>query len=255
MSRVGIVVACRLGSSRLPGKGLADIGGETVISRCLTQCSAASSAVEVVLATSTRVEDAQLAEQRPSEAIGFHEGSLEDIFGRNLAVARRFGFDTIVRATGDNPLVSPEAIDTLVTDHFEQEAQYSVFDGGTLGLTSVEVMEIRAMEEIADRLGDTSGCEHLGWFFLENADRFRINRPSPPAKLVRDYRLTVDYPEDLETIRRVVSELGPSQGAYSADAVIGLLDAKPEIAAMNGHLRQGDSDPEYVEKMKRAVRL
>jgi spore coat polysaccharide biosynthesis protein SpsF len=52
----------------------------------------------------------------------------------------------------------------------------------------------------------------------------------------KDYRLTVDTAEDFELIRILIEEYHAA--TLSADALIVLLDAHPELVAVNAHIEQ-----------------
>ena len=52
----------------------------------------------------------------------------------------------------------------------------------------------------------------------------------------RAYRLTLDTPDDLELIRILIED--HEAAALGVDELIDLLDAHPELAAINQHVEQ-----------------
>ena len=47
------------------------------------------------------------------------------------------------------------------------------------------------------------------------------------------HRVTVDYPEDLEVVRSVFDELYRIRPDFSAEAIIDLLDRRPDLVDLN----------------------
>ena len=107
MARTGIVLQARLGSSRLPGKVLAPIGGRTVLEHCLTRL--AQRGFPIVVATTERSEDdaIEIAARRLGALVC--RGSEHDVLDRYIQAARQCELTEIVRATADNPIVDAGA--------------------------------------------------------------------------------------------------------------------------------------------------
>jgi spore coat polysaccharide biosynthesis protein SpsF (cytidylyltransferase family) len=60
--------------------------------------------------------------------------------------------------------------------------------------------------------------------------------PLRPDLVRDDVRLTLDTAEDLDVIRRVSAALGP--GPFGLAETLAWLDAHPEVAGINRHVRQ-----------------
>ena len=56
-SRPGVVIQARTGSTRLPGKVLLRVQGDTLLGHLLRRLSRCRRVLEVVVATTTRAED------------------------------------------------------------------------------------------------------------------------------------------------------------------------------------------------------
>ncbi len=111
-SRVLIVIPSRFGSSRFPGKALADLDGRPLIVRVVENSRRISGAGTVVVATDDErilqaVQDAGgLAEMTGTHATG------TDRIGE---VARRHEAELIVNLQGDEPLLDPADVDGLIS--------------------------------------------------------------------------------------------------------------------------------------------
>ena len=54
-----------------------------------------------------------------------------------------------------------------------------------------------------------------------------------PESLVRDYRLTLDYQEDLDMFNCIQNYLDENKVKYSIENIFEFLDAHPEISSIN----------------------
>ncbi len=105
------VIPARYGSTRLPAKALADIGGMPMVARVLARASLASKVQRVVVATDDRrIYDAvsslgEAVMTDPAHASGSD---------RVAEVAAASDYDIVVNVQGDLPLLDPSWIDLLV---------------------------------------------------------------------------------------------------------------------------------------------
>ena len=108
--RYRIVVPARRGSTRLPDKMLADVGGMPLLARVLQNAARAAGAAQVVAA----VEDETLA--RAARAAGFlavATGAAESGSARAAAACEKLGIaddEIIVNVQGDEPFIEPQIV-------------------------------------------------------------------------------------------------------------------------------------------------
>ena len=111
MKAIGIIPA-RYGSTRLPAKALADLGGEPMIWRVYERARLARSLQQVLVAT----DDQRILEavrDRGGEAVMTdprHPSGTD----RVAEVANKFECDVVVNLQGDEPLMRPETVNLLV---------------------------------------------------------------------------------------------------------------------------------------------
>ena len=110
---IGLVQA-RLGSTRLPNKVIKELAGKPMIEILLTRLSKSSEISKIVVATSTRPENDHL--QMLVESLGYEctRGSEKDVLSRFYKSAKKNNADTVVRITGDCPLVDPDMVDECI---------------------------------------------------------------------------------------------------------------------------------------------
>lgn len=106
-----VVIPARWGSSRFPGKALADLAGRPLVVRVADLAARMAAATRVIVATDdARIADAVRAAGHLAELTGEH-ASGSDRVGE---VAARHGAEVVVNLQGDEPLLDPAALDALV---------------------------------------------------------------------------------------------------------------------------------------------
>ncbi|MFT5234599.1 MAG: 3-deoxy-D-manno-octulosonate cytidylyltransferase [Candidatus Krumholzibacteriia bacterium] len=110
-SRVLIVIPSRFGSTRFPGKALADLAGEPLIVRVLENSRRIAHAKTIVVATDDqRICDAVADAGGQAEMTGAHETGTDRIG----EVAARHDVDLVVNLQGDEPLLNHHDVDALI---------------------------------------------------------------------------------------------------------------------------------------------
>lgn len=227
-----------MGSTRLPGKVLKDLGGRTVLDRVVSRAQRAVLLNALVVATSTqKVDDAIAAECERMEVRCFR-GNETDVLDRYYHAAQAFSADAIVRITADCPLIDPELVDDTIRSFLEQKPDYatnSLITTYPRGL-DVEVFTSEALASAWNSAQRPHQRAHVTPYFYENAGMFRI------VSLRADggyghYRWTLDTPEDLEMIRSVYKHFSP-RGDFGWREVLSLLEQRSDLVAINSHIRQ-----------------
>ncbi|MCC7250949.1 glycosyltransferase family protein [Hyphomicrobium sp.] len=231
-------IEARMGSSRLPGKVLMDISGVPALSRLLERLRAVPNVDDIVLATSTYFGDDVLCDWANSEGVRVWRGSEDDVLQRVVEAHRSTETDIVVEITGDCPLICPEVIELAVETYHANRAdvvanvvQPSSYPQGT----DVQVYAFSLLEDVERRIDDPAVREHVSLYFYENPEIYRLlNLVAPASCRMPRQRLQLDYPEDLECIRRIYEHLLPKHGSvFGLEAITRLLRDHPEIAALN----------------------
>lgn len=132
MSRPIIVIPARLASQRLPGKALADIAGQPMIVRVLSQALAAGVGPVVVATDAAEIAAAVEAAGGRAVMTGTGHVSGSDRISEAIGTIDPGGaHDLVVNVQGDEPLVEPQAIRAAVA-LMEDPA----VDIGTLGVAA-----------------------------------------------------------------------------------------------------------------------
>jgi len=251
---IGVIVAARMKSSRLKRKALLPLAGRPSIERCLESCLSLKSDI-VVLATSTVEEDSVLERYTMGGRVKFWRGHPEDVIARYVGACDRFGIDVVLRVTGDCPILFPEIAKVLLARHFEVGADYTSARDCAPG-TDVEVFNAEVLRRVLQMIGTAEHSEYMTWYMRNNAEIFKVEIVDLPVDMVRDYRLTLDYAEDLEMFSRLYGELAAQGKEPTLANVFAILDTYPEIAKINAHCQLTFKvDRDLIAKLDRLTKI
>jgi spore coat polysaccharide biosynthesis protein SpsF len=238
LTRIGIVTQARMSSSRLPGKVLLRAGGESMLAHHITRLNA--SHLPVIVATSVNeIDDAVVGEAR---AYGAHvfRGSEEDVLGRFAGAARQHRLDVVVRVTADCPLIDADVILTGIK-RFVDLSDDGAHVSNVLERTyprgfDFEVFSASALLHADAHATSLSDREHVTPYLYRNGSGLSslhsIRRPADASA----FRVTLDTTDDLRLLTRLIDEHHAE--SLSAEQIIELLIADPELAAINSHIEQ-----------------
>lgn len=254
MKRVAAVVQARMSSQRLPGKVLASLpaGGDsdlTVLDWTVQRLHLAETVQVVVVATSEDPSDDILAEHCSRRGYGVFRGSLDDVLDRFHGAAQAVHADVVVRITADCPLVDPAVVDLVVSQHIARGSRFSAnrlppphrrtFPVGL----DVEVTNVDDLERAWREAVESSHREHVMPYLYEGREsEVHLVHADVDAG---DVRWTIDTPEDLEVVRRLV-RIARARLDTPWTSLLDVWRRNPELAEVNAHVRQRaatDVDP------------
>ena len=225
MSRVVAVVQARMGSSRFPGKMMAKLGDQELMSWVLTRVCDAKELDQVVLATSTSRDDDQLVEAAANFKVMVVRGSQDDVLDRFVQASRESKADLVVRVCADNPFVAAEEIDRLVVAHKSGSFDYSCNHQQRLGNRyadgfGAEVVSTSLLNEISKLTTQTMHREHVTSYVWDNSAKFRIQAVMAPSDLAfPEIKLDIDTPEDLQKLNEFVQKYAITTACSAAKIV------------------------------------
>lgn len=237
MKTVAIVQA-RMGSTRLPGKVLMDLGGQTVLARVVRRLSRAKLINQVAIATTTADADAAIVSEAARLGAECFRGSEHDVLGRYAGAAQVFSADVIVRVTSDCPLIDPDIADQLLGEFFRTHADFAFneIDHGFPRGLDVEAFSLQALRKAVEMVDSQHQREHVTPVFYERPDIFKVVKLRPEQDLSQ-YRWTLDTPEDLHLIRAIYEHFSNRDDLGWLE-VVNLMEQAPELARINFHVVQ-----------------
>ncbi len=223
-----------MGSSRLPGKVLKDLGGNTVLSHVLERCRAVRGADVVVCATTENVSDDPVVEEANRLGIPMFRGSELDLLDRYYRAAIDIDADVIMRVTSDCPLIDPGICDAVL-DLMRSDA----FDFACNNMPPTyphgldcEAFTIAALRRAWSEAHEPEHREHVS-VWLRNHPGIRRANHTAAAPGMAGLRWTLDYPEDYDFFRALFVHLPAPPAIATMDEVLDILSQHPEISAIN----------------------
>jgi spore coat polysaccharide biosynthesis protein SpsF len=233
--RTGAIIQARTGSTRLPGKVLADLGGEPTLTRVINRTRRARTVDAVVVATTTEAGDDPLAELCAGSGTDCYRGSEADVLDRYYRTALEYGFDPVVRITADCPLIEPAIIDLVVSAYLEEADALDYVSNINPDRTwprglDTEVMSFEALSRAWEEGREPYQREHVTPYLYRDRSGFRILCVRNTTDLSR-HRWTLDTPEDLALLQRIYDHF--RRDDFTLEEVLTLLDEHREWQELN----------------------
>lgn len=237
MTTVAIIQA-RMGSSRLPGKVLMDIGGRSMLERVIIRTRAARLVDTIVVATTTEAQDDVIVDLCKHIDTPWFRGNEDDVLDRYHQAAAAFQADTIVRITSDCPLIDPSVIDRVVDAFHDAAPDYA---SNALARTyprglDTEVFTRPALETAWREASDSPSRIHVTPYLYLHPDRFTLLSVTSSTK-ASDLRWTVDTQLDLEVVRGIYRK-GENADDLSWEHALELVRSNQKRLSRNQNIHQ-----------------
>jgi spore coat polysaccharide biosynthesis protein SpsF len=224
------VVAGRMGSSRMPGKTMADLAGRPSLLHIVDRLRRVPALDGVVIATTDDPSDDPIRAAGRSEGVPVFSGSPDDVLDRTLRAARSVGATTIVQVTGDCPLVDPDVVGATIEAFLRERPDYaSTVLGEETWPVGLDV-EVFATETLAgvDRVAtEPRHREHVSLYIYEHPEKYRLLGLRAEGDERRpELRLTLDTVDDYEVISAVYAALYPANPEFGIRDAIAYLDGR-----------------------------
>ena len=232
-----------MGSSRLPGKVLMDLCGKPVLGWIVDRLRQCHTLEDIVVATSNNHEDDVLARWCSKSEVHCFRGSEVDVLHRVVEAHRCAGTDIVVEITGDCPLTDPDVVDLGVETFLNNDCDYLTnceVPSYPQGIC-VQVFRFADLDQMERESDDPAVREHVSPKFYEQQEIYKnINMLAPKCWHLPPYcRTQLDYPEDMEFLRKVCGLLIPKYGfLFGLDKLVELLRSSPELMDINSHCKE-----------------
>jgi glutamate-1-semialdehyde 2,1-aminomutase/spore coat polysaccharide biosynthesis protein SpsF len=230
-----VILQARMGSKRLPGKVLLPIRGrKTVIAEIVERSRAIAGIDGVICAIPDTIDCEELAGAAQAAGAIVFRGSEKDVLDRYHQAARRHAADTIIRITGDCPLIDPYLCGDLI--HFfrlsgADLAANDILHTWPVGL-GCEVFTFASLERAAAEAKAPEEREHVSPFMLNHPDMRVVGLVNLDGDYGH-YRWTLDTMRDYEMIRELFGRLPEGPAAYDYRVPLSIVQADPPLAKWN----------------------
>jgi glutamate-1-semialdehyde 2,1-aminomutase/spore coat polysaccharide biosynthesis protein SpsF len=232
MTRVVAIIQARMGSTRFPGKVLADLGGTPMLAHVVRRVSECRLVDEVVVATSDDARDDPVDAYARGLGAKVFRGSESDVLDRYVSAASEHDAEVVVRVTADCPVIDAAVIDHVIGAFGAAGVDYATntFEDDYPNGMDVEVFSRALLDRAGREARQPSEREHVTpW--MRNSGRVTKLQVSPDPPLTPSQtriRLTVDRPADLERLRALV-RLAPSGAAADLGELLEVATSRPEL--------------------------
>jgi len=230
------IVQARLGSTRLPNKVMLPINKDVLMIEALLMRLKQSEEIDkIVVATSNSINDEPLVDYVNKIGFDVFQGDEDDVLYRYYKASLKYNPDTVVRITGDCPLVDAEIVDYVIKEYKKCNADYvsnvrpPTYPDGL----DVEVFSFNALKKAHKKAKSQKDREHVTPF-IYNSGEFSTNNVYNSINYSSE-RWTVDESLDYEVIRSIFKYFSPKI-IFSWKDVLNLKKIHPSIFLKNKNL-------------------
>jgi spore coat polysaccharide biosynthesis protein SpsF len=231
-----VIIQARMGSSRLRGKVLEDLAGQSVLAHVVERARRIPGADIVCCAVPDEANSDPVAAEAARRGALVHRGPEHDVLTRYAGAAEACKADIVMRVTSDCPLLDP-AVSGAVLDRLKETgADYcSNLEPRSWpkGLDT-EVFPAHILERAAAAATEAFDREHVTPWIRRNTGLVHANVVHAKGDF-SGYRWTLDYPQDLAFFRALYTVLPPRLSSF--EDVLDVVHRHPEIVALNAHLQ------------------
>lgn len=227
------IIQARMSSSRLPGKSMIKICEKPVIEHIFNRVQSCNLVNKVILATSDDPSDDVLYNWSQTNRVNCYRGSLSDVLDRFYKAAILHEVDTVVRITGDCPLIDPGIIDEVIMGFYQGNYDLYSLGGSFPDGLDCQVFSVKSALEVAWKNAKLiSEREHVCPYIENNPELFKLGFLSKFSDR-SSIRITLDQSEDLKLINKIYEHLYYSDPLFDINSTLQFLDDHPEFCNIN----------------------
>ncbi|MCQ4088800.1 glycosyltransferase family protein [Saccharibacillus sp. JS10] len=236
--RTVAIIQARMGSTRLPGKVMKTLIDRTVLGHVIGRCQAIPSIDEVIVATSSLIEDEMIVKEAQKYGVAYYKGSLDHVLSRYYNAAKTAQADSIVRITSDCPLLDPDVSDRIIQRFLEGGHDYvssglsNTFPRGL----DTEVFTFEALERAYREATVEYEFEHVTPYLYQHPELFRVEGYANEMNQSQ-YRLTLDTEEDWNLISEIYRLLYQGK-IFGWSEIYELFGKRPDLPLINANVVQ-----------------
>ena len=235
MRGTAILLQARMGSTRLPGKSMRELGGHTLVKHAIVRLQA--SGYPVVLTTTENAEDDCLVAEAADLKAHVFRGSDLDVLDRFAHAVRHFELHRVVRATADNPAVDIDAVARTLALLDRTGADHVVEFGLPCG-AAVEAMRGSALIKATAQATDPADREHVTPLIRHGRGFLALAAIAPGHLRRPGLRLTVDTEDDMAFMQKLFAAMGPHPFPAPLSMFLEVTDRMTAIAQSGSDRRE-----------------
>lgn len=212
--KVVAITQARTGSTRLPNKVLLEVQHKSLLQIHIDRIKQSKLIDDIYIATTIKNSDDAIEEIAKKLNVNYYRGSEDDVLDRFYQTIKDIKPDYVVRLTSDCPLIDPQLLDEVIEKAISKKYDYyaNIIEELYPDGQDIEVFTFKALEIAWQQAKLQSEREHVTPFIRNNStSKGGAIFTSENHGLDKNYnhvRLTVDEPNDLEVITKIVTDLG-----------------------------------------------
>ena len=212
---------------------------------------------EVILATTNLSIDKRYRKFSNKMSIKIFFGDPINVVERCYFAAKKNNLDIIIRITGDCPFISEEILEELLLNHINTKSDFTVANKFPVG-ASGEVISFKALERLYFYLKkqmDSKYTEYPSFYFQYNPKLFKYNVCNINSKYQKNFRLTLDYKDDLKMLRLLYYKMKKLKMDNNIDNIIKVIEKYKNISKTNSHRKLIYKSKNFIKKIKKIVEI
>jgi len=226
------IIQARLNSSRLKEKILLKIEDKTLLEHLFSQLSHSTQIDKKIIATTIDKMDDEIETLTKLQNITCFRGNHLNVLDRYYQCAKLFNLETIVRISGDAPLIDPTIVDKTIEYYKKNTFDYvsNFFHRSYPVGTEVEIFSFKTLEKCWMNAKKTSEKEHVTPFIYNHPELFKIGYIEY-KKNISHLHWTVDRVEDLKFVESIFKKI--RKRPILLENILKLLENEPELLKIN----------------------
>lgn len=233
---IAAIIQARMGSTRLPGKVLKSLCGNSVLENIIDNLSKSKYIDKIIVATTDKSQDDEIEIALNNMQITVFRGSELDVLDRYYNAAKINKVKNIVRVTGDNPIIDYRLLDECIEKFLNNAIDYLKTERLPLGM-GIEIFTFDALEKAYLNAKKDYEREHVTPYIYDSNNNFRMLSYKNSNDYSK-YRVTLDTEEDFKVITAIYEALFNEKGYFLLQDVVEFLHKNPEIVKINEEIEQ-----------------
>lgn len=229
-----IIIQARMGSTRLPGKVLLNLGKATVLQEVIRRCKAVLNIDIVCCAIPIGHMDDELAIAAEDMGAIVTRGNQLDVLSRYCDSVRELNADIVMRITADKPFIDPQICSNVLNLLLDNDADFASnnMPAGWPHGFDCEVFKSDILFEAEKASFSKEDREHVTPWMRRNKNLKLVSLKGPGGDCV-NWRCTLDYKEDYEFILALYEKLDKPPMVPLFSDIVSVIEKHPELLKIN----------------------
>ena len=233
--RVVAIIQARMNSSRLPAKVLMPLANKPVLGHIVERLSYCKLIGSILVATSNEDSDKPIVDYCKNNSINYYCGNLNDVLDRYYQAAKNCNAESILRITGDCPVIDPVIIDAVIAGYLSNNYDLYGLGGEFPDGLDCTIFSFAALEIAWKDARLKSEREHV-CPYIENNPHLFDNGMLEVFRGLEKYRWTLDVPEDYKLLSKIFDKLYKKNSPFLTHEILQFIQNNPELLQINSNI-------------------